>query len=603
MFCSSCGKQIEDTTKFCPFCGAPVEADEAPAAEAPAEEAPAAEEAPEAPAEATEAPAEEAAPEVTPVVADTVIDASEAADLKPSEEPAAEAPAETSPIEEAPAEAPVANAFAAAPAAEAPVTGFAAPGSVPAAPAPEPVAPAIEAPVEAPADEEKPKKKGKKVAIIIISIAAALILLAGAGVGVFFFMLNSKYTKATEAFENGDYETSLQLFTELNTYKDSQHWAEGSQVELDSQKVDGLIEAKDFDGAMKILKEVSDFYGSDKKGKEAKTLSSELLTVKTAFESKDAKDYSNAKQLFNSLTTLKEKYAREPVICDALKAEQDKDWMRIIADCYGIQANDLELAYLNNPSDDNAKTIAEAYNNGGTDDYKAIESIMKPQADDEKALVETAIKGLKYKYALKIADEMKFDEAIALLEEIGSFEDASTKLTEVKAQYKELEDTYAAAEAYYKNGEYYKAMAAWQKISKYKDSAEKAKTCEQTMPSNGSMKKGSGSISLKINAPSGMSVLVRVYNSKGDVAAQVFIRAGKNATVKLGAGTYTMKVAYGNKWYGDKDLFGGTGIYLQLKNGSSPNFTLKKNYRYTLTLQSGSGNVGTDTVAGGASGM
>ena len=52
------------------------------------------------------------------------------------------------------------------------------------------------------------------------------------------------------------------------------------------------------------------------------------------------------------------------------------------------------------------------------------------------------------------------------------------------------------------------------------------------------------------------------------------------------------------------DLFGGTGIYLQLKNGTSNNFTLKKNHSYTLTLQSGtSGNVGADTVSGGASGM
>ena len=229
---------------------------------------------------------------------------------------------------------------------------------------------------------------------------------------------------------------------------------------------------------------------------------------------------------------------------------------------------------------------------------------MKPETDEEKALVETAIKGLKLNHAVKLAEEMKYDEALELLNDLGDFDEAKAKYTSINEEYQGYKDSYAAAEAYYKNGEYYKAMMAWMKIEKFRDSAERMSTCEQKMPSSGSMKKGSGSISLKIYAPSSMNTLIRIYNSKGEVKGQVFIAAGKNATVKLGAGTYTMKVAYGNKWYGDIDLFGGTGIYLQLKNGTSNNFTLKKNYRYTLRLQSGtSGNVGSSTVGGGAAGM
>ena len=116
--------------------------------------------------------------------------------------------------------------------------------------------------------------------------------------------------------------------------------------------------------------------------------------------------------------------------------------------------------------------------------------------------------------------------------------------------------------------------------------------------------KSSGSITMNINAPAKINALLRVYNSSNEVVAQVFIAAGKSSSIKLNAGTYTIKVAYGTEWYGETDLFGAKGAYLQLKNGTSESFTLKKNYKYTLKLQSGtSGNVGSSTVGGGAAGM
>ena len=115
---------------------------------------------------------------------------------------------------------------------------------------------------------------------------------------------------------------------------------------------------------------------------------------------------------------------------------------------------------------------------------------------------------------------------------------------------------------------------------------------------------GSGSITMTIKAPASRNALLRIYNSSNEVVAQIFVAAGSSSTIKVNPGTYTMKAAYGDKWYGDIDLFGGEGKYIQLKNGASTEFTLKKNYKYTLTLATGStGNVGSDGVAGGADGM
>lgn len=617
MVCSSCGKQIEGG-KFCPFCGSPVTQDApapevtpaaevAPAAEAPVEAAPVAEEpAPEAPAApVAEAPAVDtpAEPEVQPVVADAVIDASEAAAVEAAS--AAEHAAPVEPVTEpAPVEVPVAAMAPAPEAAPAP-----APAPVEAAPAPiaEPVAPV--APV-APATPEAPKKKkSMKPLIIILSIVAAVILLAGAGVGAFFFSLSSKYSKATEAFEDGDYETSLELFTELEKfkYKDSAEMAEVSQVEIDYLKVDGLIAEKDYDAALKILEDVSKFYGNKSKGKDANELIAEINTAKDAVDAMNAGNYSEAKSLFNSLTTLKSDYLKEPLMCDARLAEQNGEYIKILAAVYGIQIEDYDYAYLYSPSGDE-KLIADAYFDPSKildiDSIRAIDAIVNPEGDLEAALADNAIKGLKQQLAISLVDKLELEAAIAIFEEISDFGDSSLRLQQAKDLLASYNKKYEEAQAYYDKGEYYKAMAAWREIANWKDSSAKATQCEQPMPANGSMKTGSGSITMTIKAPASRNALLRIYNSSNEVVAQIFVAAGSSSTIKVNPGTYTMKAAYGDKWYGDIDLFGGEGKYIQLKNGASTEFTLKKNYKYTLTLATGStGNVGSDGVSGGASGM
>ena len=612
MICSTCGKEVEDG-KFCPFCGSPLGAAtpaEEPSAEAPAEEpadaapaeteTPAAETPAEEPAAAAEAPAEEPAAEAVTEEPAAEPAPSQPEILEPVEAISSEVTA-VSPIETpAPAPSPIDEAAMAPAPAEGPAAAPA-PAEGPAAPAPE-AAPEADSQVR-PAPEDIKPKKSKKPLIVVLSVIAAVIILVGAGIGVFFYLLVQKYNKASEAFENGNYEESLDLFTQLKTFKDSEYWAQCSQVELDYQKVDGLIDAEDFDGAITILTEVEDFYGSDSKGREAKALKTECETVKEAFAQKDQKNYFEAKGKFNSLTKFKEKYAAQVNLCDAHLAETNRAWMIVIANIYGIQTGDLELQFITNPKTDDDKFISGAYNDGTTD-YDKINSIVKPADDEQKALVESAIKGLKYDNAFKLMEEKKYEEALAIFNELGDFLDASTQAGVAKGKIDELNKKYEEAQKYFDNGEFYKAKAAWTEISFWKDSADKASKCAQTMPENGSMKKGSGSITLTINAPAKINALLRVYNSSNEVVAQVFLAAGSSSSVKLNAGTYTIKVAYGTEWYGETDLFGAKGAYLQLKNGTSDSFTFKKNYKYTLKLQSGtSGNVGSSTVGGGAAGM
>ncbi|MBP5605567.1 MAG: zinc-ribbon domain-containing protein, partial [Ruminiclostridium sp.] len=166
MFCGNCGQKIEDSAKFCPFCGSQTQIPE------------------------EIKPAESAAPAETP--AEPAAFVQPAAPVEAPAEPAAFVQPAAS--VEAPAE-PAAFVQSAAP-----VETPAEPAAFvqPAAPVEAPTEPAAfvqpTAPVEAsaepaafvqPAAPVKPKKKGK--AGLVIGVSAAAVVLGGAAVGFFCF--------------------------------------------------------------------------------------------------------------------------------------------------------------------------------------------------------------------------------------------------------------------------------------------------------------------------------------------------------------------------------------------------------------------------------
>ena len=495
-----------------------------------------------------------------------------------------------------------------------------APGPAPAPvaePAPAPVQPApAPAPVAAPVQPAPaPAKKSKKGLFITLGIVGGVIIIAAGAIVAYFVMskkaLAEKYELAMEEFEDSNYEKSLELFKDLGTYENSKHMAKYSQVELDSKDLNDLIDNKDFDGAIKILEERKDFFEGEEEGDEAEKLIKELQAVKSAFEDMDSKSYSDAFGKFDSLNLLMEDYLEERDYCklmsNAIIAKENKEWGKIIANLYGIQTNDPELNFLLGSSAGDDNVIADAFN-GINVVEEQIRTILTPTDSTECELLETALMGFKYDKAVQAENDKKYDEAMLLFSDLGGFLDAKDHYNDCQAAKEETEGRekiYQSAETYYNNGEYYKARTAYRLVSGYKDADAKAEKCKQSLPKNGSMKKSNGKgCQIKISAPSSSAVFIRFYNSKGKAVAQVFIRAGKTAKLNLKAGTYTIKAAYGNTWYGKTDLFGGDGSYSQLKNGSTTKFKLKRRYIYTLRLwASTTGNVGSTTVPGGASGM
>ncbi len=220
MFCTSCGSQLPDGTRFCIYCGAPQDA--APVADipvAPVQEPASAEAFTE---EALmNAVAEELAPEA-PVYEDI---------------PATQTPLAAEPIYEAPAyDSPVSQE------------------------------PAYEAPVyEAPVSTEIPPvaapKKKKKTGVIIAIILVAVLLIGG-GVGAFLFISNrnaNAYDDAMALLEEGKLEEAKAAFEELGSYEDAEEMVEDLTAYQDALK---LLDEHKYEDARKAFKALGKFHDS-----------------------------------------------------------------------------------------------------------------------------------------------------------------------------------------------------------------------------------------------------------------------------------------------------------------------------------------------------
>ncbi len=453
----------------------------------------------------------------------------------------------------------------------------------------------------------KPQKSKKKTAIIV-SVAAGLVA-ALCAILIPVFVHNAKVTQYNEGvtcLENGGYEEAKAIFADLGDFEDSEMLEDFAQMQIDYLEIESLFNSGNYDRIIDILNTRSEFFGNNDAGKEAAELASEYKTLKTAVADMKAEKYSNAAAGFASLDKLHDRFLNQICLCDAYLAEQDQNWTEILINLYALQKNDPEKKFLENPVSEEDHLVADAVVSASYDPADLLD-IIEPGSAEEEALKSTAEKGFKYTAAKEKLYYENYREAMDAFEELGDFLDSRDCYEEAKSGYEHYETIYLEAEDYYNNEEFYKAKQLFDSLSlhDYKDSEERAASCEQPLPENGALKFGNGSgVELTVKVPNqNESVLLKLYDSNGTTAGQVFVHPGKSATVKMKGGTYTIKAAYGTHWYGEIDLFGSYGNYQQLLNGYDAAFMLESGYAYTLTLGGYSdGNVGTRDI-GDASGM
>lgn len=430
MFCRKCGKEINNTSRFCPFCGTPVvmpaapvpvtdpepaapasatvEAPAAAEAAAPVMEAPAAETpaeaAPEAPA--AEAPAE-AAPEA-PAEAAPEAPAAEAPAEAAPEAPVAEAPAEAAP------EAPVAEANTAAPAPEA-VPAMAAPATpvqpapgqpmmnqAPVQPAPaqtmggqpypQPGAPVPPAYSPIPADKPEKKKKGK--AGVVIAIILIVLLLAGGAAAAYFFIFASPAKKISKAIEAGNMETVTELYEKVNSEKDKDQIKSELLTYVQTLEDNYLAEEITYEDAIRTMEDLRDVVFTDGEIEDIMHMVSKIHDSRENFAKAEKLAATGTwKDYYDAIG-----YYEEVVSDDTLYYDKAQD---AIANCKTecISAAEAEAdGYIADGDYDAAVSFLEDayYDTGYNELYDKMDQV---KADMKDALLEKAIENAKAEVA------------------------------------------------------------------------------------------------------------------------------------------------------------------------------------------------------------
>ena len=438
MFCRKCGKEINNTSRFCPFCGTPVVMPAAPAPVAdpePAAPASAPVEAPaaaEAAAPVVEAPVAEAVPAVeTPTEA-----APEAPVAETPAEAAPEAPAAETPAEAAP-EAPAAEANTAAPAPEA-VPTMAAPAT-PVQPAPAqptmnqaPVQPIMnqalvqptpaqpmmtQAPVQptpaqpmggqpypqpgalvppaySPIPADKPEKKKKGKAGVVIAIILIVLLLAGGAAAAYFFIFASPTKKISKAIEAGNMETVTELYEKVNSEKDKDQIKSELLTYVQTLEDNYLAEEITYEDAIRTMEDLRDVVFTDGEIEDIMHMVSKIHDSRENFaKAEELAATGTWKDYYDAIG-----YYEKVVSDDTLYYDKAQD---AIANCKTecISAAEAEAdGYIADGDYDAAVSFLEDayYDTGYNELYDKMDQV---KADMKDALLEKAIENAKAEVA------------------------------------------------------------------------------------------------------------------------------------------------------------------------------------------------------------
>ena len=130
----------------------------------------------------------------------------------------------------------------------------------------------------------------------------------------------------------------------------------------------------------------------------------------------------------------------------------------------------------------------------------------------------------------------------------------------------ENEKKYAEACDELGKGNNYTAYTTFLSLMEFKDSIQKASGCVLENPKTGEYYRDPSveakGASLTIPNKSGSGLVYKIIAADGKVVSCAFVNDGERVKVKFPAGTYSMKEALGTKWFGETDLFGDEGVYI-----------------------------------------
>ncbi len=203
-------------------------------------------------------------------------------------------------------------------------------------------------------------------------------------------------------------------------------------------------------------------------------------------------------------------------------------------------------------------------------------------------------------HARTCSDTLDYAAAMAMIE-AGDYTAAAEKLAApAESGFSDAGDqltlcgnklAFADAERLFADGKFYAAYQAFVKLGTFDEASQRAQSCVQEQPAGGEIYHNDAykkqSTHLKVVNSGASPSFLKLYAANGDLVCSFFIRAQKNVTVKLPAGTYSLNQAYGSKWFGPDDMFGDEGEYYKCKIEGKYEFTMRSGYIYTISQGTG----------------
>ena len=434
-------------------------------------------------------------------------------------------------------------------------------------------------------DEPAKKKKGRKGRIILIALLS-LLLIAGISALVWFQTLKKNYKEGVKAFQSQDYEQAGKSFAKASMYNN------GSKL----SKICAVLEemkGADYKAAAKLAKDIDDFKVKDDsmqkdldkiradyyKQAEEVAVGGDPQTGVYIFQClKDYKDSAKAASYYDATIHMNQNEMDEAITLFE-EADSYKDASSLAKQCTDYR----DAAALQEKGDDSSLEEAD----------KLFSSLGDFKDSADRALACRSVK--LFRNAKEKADAKDFEGAYSILNEYPNnpYPGWQDLLTESKNEI-----DYAEAEKYYKSENYYKAYTIYDDLGTFKDSEKKKKKCVQDTPNKSILFQDddykSSAVSLTFKNSGITHNYIKMYTSSDKLVARIFVKKNDSATIHLPAGSYHINKAYGNTWYGKKDMFGDAGYYTRCKVNGGYNFSLQNNYIYTMSTGSGSG----DAVSG-----
>lgn len=230
---------------------------------------------------------------------------------------------------------------------------------------------------------------------------------------------------------------------------------------------------------------------------------------------------------------------------------------------------------------------ANSYDNGVAlmqgGEYAKAEDVFKELDDyeDSKQLVSYCQDAQDYEAAMTLKEAGDYEGAKTAFTKLYDFEDSQEQVKTCQ---------YTLAEGLIEEGRNEAAYNAFMEIQEFNDSLERAEACIVAFPATSEINRNGDFIGydgiLTIDSDDASSpTYIKIYS--GDAVVSIIaLQPQDKISLDFPAGDYVIKLATGENWFGEEDLFGEAGYYgggNPLDTGST-DLAIDRGYEHFLSI-------------------